>query len=178
MKKWMYVIFPVVLLVIFLFFYNQEMAKVAERQRETARAVAALKEASDAKKKEAEVQAKISAEKHAKEQAEADAAQLAAAESKWKSETKKIQDEIDRNIADADRFSKKSAELQIELDTLHKNKEALNREDFNLLKEVESMRINEQNSNLEIQRLVEIIARRASESAMAKMPEPAPAKKE
>ncbi|MEI6588390.1 MAG: hypothetical protein WCO38_00425 [Verrucomicrobiota bacterium] len=178
MKKWMYVIFPALLLVVFLFFYNQEMDKVAERQHVVALQVAREKAASDAKKKEAEAQAKISADKHAKEQAAADAAQLAAAEAKWQADTKKIQDEIDRNTADADRFSKKASELQIQLDTLHKEKEALNREDFDLLKEVETTRISEQNSNLEIQRLVEIIARRASDSAMAQPPAPLPAPKE
>ena len=58
MKKWMYVIFPALLLVVFLFFYNQEMDKVAERQHVVALQVAREKAASDAKKKEAEAQAK------------------------------------------------------------------------------------------------------------------------
>jgi hypothetical protein len=176
MKKWMYIIFPAILLTAFLFYYRQEMTKIAETQRIRAEQVEKQKAEDEAKKKEAEEQAKVSAEKRARDQKEADEKVAAEKEAKYQATSKQIKDETDQNNADADRFSKEASELEIELDALHQKREKLNREDFDLLKQVELTRVAQQTADMEIQRKVEMIARKADESAMAQIPPPVPVK--
>jgi hypothetical protein len=174
MKKWMYLIFPTLLLGVFLFFYNQDLARVHEKERITAEKIAQEKAEAEAKKKAAEEQARVSAEKRSKEQADADAKVLADKEARYQANYKKLQDEITKNSTEADRFSKEAAALEIELDALHQKKEEVNKADFDLLKKVELERVAQQNADMEIQRKVEMISRLAAESALTAMPPPPP----
>ena len=178
MKKWMYLIFPAVMLGVFLFFYQQDMAQVALREQARADAIAKDKADADAKKKSAEDQARVSAEKRANDQKDADDKLAADREAKWQADSKKIKDETDRNTTDADRYSKEGSELEIQLEQLHQQRETLNREDFDLLKKVELTRVDQQNADMEILRKVEMIARRADDSSMTAMPPPPQKEKE
>ena len=177
MKKWMYLVVPGILLVAFLFLYKEEMTQVAAKEQARKDEVAREKADTDAKKKAAEEEARISADKRAKDQKEADEKAAAEKEAKWQAESKKIQDQTDQNTAEADRLSKEAAELEIQLDSLTQQKEKLNREDFDLLKQVELTRVAQQNADMEIQRKVEMIARRADESSLTAMPPAPPEKK-
>lgn len=176
MKKWMYLIFPAILLAVFLFYYNQEMGQIALRDKARADEIAQQKTNADAKKKEAEEQARVSAEKRAKEQKDADDQVAATKEAKWQADSKRIRDDTAKNTSEADHFSKESSDLEIELDALHQKREKLNLEDFDLLKGVELARVAQENANMEIQRKVEMIARRADESSLTEMPPPPPPK--
>lgn len=177
MKKWTYVIVPAIMLALFLFFYNQKMAELDQRERERAAQIEKQKAADAEHKKATELKARQDADKRAADQA----AELAAAEKekndKWNAETKKILDQTNQAASEADKYSKMSAQLEIDLDNLHKQKEQLSREDFDLLKKVEQERVAQRNAQLEIQRMVAMIAKRAEESTLAKAaPVPPPAK--
>jgi len=86
----------------------------------------------------------------------------------------RIKEDTDKSNATADEYAKKVSDLTIELDTLHKQKDALTREAFELDKQVELADVERRNAEMEIQRYDAMIADRADQSAMAKMPPPPP----
>jgi multidrug resistance efflux pump len=65
--------------------------------------------------------------------------------------------------------------LDIAISQARSNKEKLNRETFDLSKEVELAKINRRNAEIEIQRMVEIAGKKMSDSSVAIPPPPAPA---
>jgi hypothetical protein len=173
MKKWFYVLFPTILLGIFLIFYlssrSETLAREATQREETAR----NKAEADKKKAEAEATAQADAEKRNIQRANDEAKVAKDKEDKYNTEMAKIKAETDKASATADTYSKKVSELTIELENLHKQKDNLTRESFDLLKKIELAEVARRNAELEIQRYDEMIANRADQSFMTKMP-PAP----
>jgi type IV secretory pathway VirB10-like protein len=178
MKKWMYVIFPGILLVLFLFFYHQDMNAFQAREAAHAEAVAQQKKAEDDHRKAVELAAHEEAQKRAAEAAAEAAQKEKEKEDKWNAEGARIQKETDRFTGELDRMTKRASALEIERDSLNKSKEQESREDFELLKRIEQSRVDQHNAEMEIQRMVAMIAQRADDSAMAKMPPPPPPAKE
>jgi len=174
MKKWMYLIFPTGMLGVFLVFYLSSKKQWDEAEATKATQVRMAKEADDAKKAAAESAARIAAKKRAVDQKAEDDARDKARQDKWDAESRAIEAVTAKSNAEAAALNKEAADLELEADTLRKKKEALNREDFDLLKQVELARTRQRDSELDIQRTVTMIADRASQSAMAQMP-PAPA---
>jgi hypothetical protein len=174
MKKWMFVIFPGILLAIFLVFYFPNKAATEATLAKQAHDAEVKKEADDAAKAAAQEQARISAKQRADEQAKEDAAKEQAAKDKWDATSRDIQKATDAANAQADAFSKDAAALEVELDTLHKKKEQDNRDDFDLLKQVELSRVTQRAAEADIQRLVEMIGNKADDSFLTRMPPPPP----
>ncbi|HEY1848482.1 MAG TPA: hypothetical protein VGG37_04720 [Opitutaceae bacterium] len=172
MKKWMYVFGPGIMIAIFLFFY---MASKAETDRkiaaEKAEKVRAEAEA-DQKKKIAEKKAQEDAERRNVERAEAERKAAAEKEARYEADMKRIKDDTDRLNAEVDKYSKEVSELTIELDSLHRQKDSLTREGFDKAKKVELAAVARRNAEMEIQRLVQMLANRADQTIMAKMPPP------
>lgn len=173
MKKWMYVIFPTVMLGVFLFFYFAE-AKQAEIKEKQRSAELAKQKADDAEKKRiAEEKARVDSAKRQAERAAEDAKREADKLAKWQADGKRIQDDTDKSVADADRYAKQVAELEIQLDSARKAKDKASREAFDLLKTVERSKVDRRNAEVEIQRLTEMVARRASDSSLTRVAGPA-----
>jgi uncharacterized coiled-coil DUF342 family protein len=174
MKKWFYVLFPTILLGIFLIFYmssrSETLAREAAQREETAK----LKAEADKKKAEAEATAQADAERRNVERANEEAKAAKDKEDKYDAEMAKIKAETDRANASADKYAKQVSELTIELDNLHKQKDQLTRDAFDLEKKIELSQVTRRNAEMEIQRYTEMIADRADQSSMTKMP-PAPA---
>ncbi len=172
MKKWMYVISVGSMLAIFLFFYFTHLKEAEIRDK--ARAAQIAQQQKDDADRKALIEAK------AREDATARAAARAADEAKkeadkvakWEADGQKIKDQTDKYNTEADRLSKQAARLEIQLDTLRNDKEKANRESFELAKRVELAKIAKRNAELEIQRMTEMIARRAADSLMARPPAP------
>jgi hypothetical protein len=177
MKKWMYLIFPSLLLAVFLTFYFMDAKRVAERDRVHALEV----QRRDAEEAQKQKDLKERAEADAKKRADERAAELAKKEAdklaRWTKAGKDIQDANDKSNAESNRHSIKIAELEKQLDSLRTLREKTNQEYLELLKKVELAKIDRRSAELEIQRTTEMIARRAAESSMAKSvpPPPAPA---
>lgn len=168
MKKWMYVIFPSAMLGIFLVFYFSA-AKKAELKEQQHAALVAKQKADDADKKRiAEEKARVDAEKRSAERAAEEAKKEAEKIAKWQADSKRIQDDTDKSLADADKYQKEVSKLEIELDTLRKSKDKASRDAFDLLKQVERAKVDRRNAEIEIQRLTEMVARKASESSMTR----------
>ena len=178
MKKWMYVIFPVILLGIFLMYYQQQMTVLTTKEKARAEAVARVKAEEALRKKESEERARKDAEKRIAEQTAEDARIAREKQEKWDAEGRRIQEDTDKALAETARFQNDDSALDIEIANLQRDKEKANREDFELLKEVELARVSYENAQLEVERMVSMIVNRADESSMVKMPPPLPTKKE
>jgi hypothetical protein len=176
MKKWLYVLAPAAMLAIFLFFYassrTEAKAKEAAHQEEIARA----KADADAKKKIAEDHARADALQREADREAADAKAAKDKQDKYDAEMRRIQADTDKSNALAETYSKEVSELTIELDTLNKEKDQLTREGFEEAKKVELAQVARRSAEMEVQRMVDMIANRADQSIMAKMPPAPPAK--
>ncbi|MEO7597431.1 MAG: hypothetical protein ABIV50_00760 [Opitutus sp.] len=177
MKKWMYVISVGGMLAIFLFFYFAFLKESEIKEQQRIEHVAQERKAEDARKAAIEEKARQDAAKRAAERTASEAKKEADKLARYEAESQKIQDATNAANAKADAYSKQISSLDIELNTLRSNKEKLNREAFEFAKKVEQARINKRNAELEIQRMTDIIAKRAGDSALTRMPPaPAPAK--
>jgi chromosome segregation ATPase len=169
MKKWYFVIAPILMLGVFLVFYFLSTAETERREQVHLAALAAQKADADQKKKIAEETAREDAEKR-NEQRLADEAKTAQEkQDKYEAAMRKIQEGTDKANATAEKFAKQVSDLSIELDALYKQKDEESREAFELAKKVQAAQVARRNAELDIQRMVEMIADRSEQSAMAKM---------
>lgn len=174
MKKWLHLLIPVIMMVIFTFFYFAH-ADEARKKEEAAKAEAERQaEIVKAEKARLEEIARKDAERKAAERLAADQKRERERVEKWENEGRKIQEATDGYRAEANKLSKEVSELEIELDALRQTKEKKTAELLDLSKQVELGLIGKRTAELEIQRMTEMIARRAGDSAMARMPLPAP----
>lgn len=174
MKKWFYVIFPIVMAGIFMVFYSKHNAEAAERtarnEAEKAAKIAAEKKVKD----EAEAKAKESAKIAQEERDRETAAREAARKAQQDAVDADIKNKTDAATAEIEVATKKSKALEAELARLSQDRERITREAFDMAKQVELAMVGRRNAEMEEQRLTEMIARKASDSAMAKMPAPPP----
>ncbi len=174
MKKWMYLIFPGAMLGLFLVFFLSH-TKEAEAREKTRQEVLAKKIADDvAKKKEDENRARLDAEKRAADRAAEDAKKESERIAKQAAIDREIREATDKAIADAATSQKTIDNLEAELDRLHKQKDQLSRDGFDIAKQVELAKVAKRTAEIEIQRTVELIARKAQESYLVRMPPPPP----
>lgn len=170
MKKWMYVISVGSMLAVFLFFYFAFLKDSEIKEKQHAEQIAQERKAEETRKAAIEQKARDDAAKRAAERAAADAKKEADKVARWQAEGQKIQDATNASNAKADAYAKQISALEVELSSLRTNKEKLNREAFDFAKQVEQARINKRNAELEIQRMTDMIAKRAADSALTRMP--------
>lgn len=165
-----YIIVPIVLLAAFGVLYWQYLGTAKEKEAAHLAEIAREKAEADAKKHEAEVKAQKDADRRV---AERDAEEKRKAEekrAKYLADIQKIRDELNKYTAQTNDYAKQSAKLEQELANLRATKEKANRETFELNKQVERGQIDKRSAEFEIQRLTDMIARKASDSAMARPP--------
>jgi hypothetical protein len=173
-----YIIVPVVLLVLFGAVYWQH-SKGAEQKAEAMRAAAAKAKADeDAKHAAAEKKAKEDADRRSEERRKEEEAKEAARKAKYDADTQKLKADVAQNNTDADNLNKQAAKLEAELTNLRAAKEKANHDAFELTKQVELAKIDKRNAELEVQRMTEMVARRAADSSMARPPMVAAAPKQ
>jgi len=176
MKKWLYVLAPVCMLAVFMFFYLSSRADAKAKEIAHQQQVDKDKADADEKKHIAEMKAREDAEKREADRAAADAKTAKDKQDKYDADMVRIKEDADKANALAETFSKQVSELTIEIDSLNKQKDTLTREGFEEAKKVELAEVGRRNAELEIQRLVQMISDRADQSMMAKMPPAPPAK--
>ena len=174
MKKWMYLIAPTVMLGAFLFLYLAEAQEAEIKDKARAAELAKTKALEAEKKKIAEEKARLDSAKRSAERAAEEAKREADKIAKREAESKRIQDETDKYLADSAAQTKKISDLEQQLETARKAKDQASRESFDLLKQVERAKVERRNAEIEIARLTEMLARRASVSSMTRMPTPPP----
>jgi hypothetical protein len=178
MKKWFYVLFPAILLSVFLFYYTASKAETEAREKAAKAEMAKEKAEADQKKAAAEAKARDDAEKRAADRAAEEAKAAKDKEDKYNSDMARIKEDTDRSNATAETYAKQVSDLTIELDNLHKQKDTETREAFELAKKVELAQVARRNAELEIQRYTTMLADRADQSSLTKMPPPPPPAKE
>lgn len=174
MKKWMYLIFPGIMLAGFLAIYVTHKKESEEREATRARVIAEEQAAAAKKRADSEARAAKEAKDRQlateKELADKEAARIA----KQAAADKEVIDETNRSLARGDTAAKQLAALEIEIDTLHKAKDKASREAFEIAKQVELARIARRNAELEIQRFTQMIANKTQESFLTRLPPPPP----
>jgi len=172
MKKWLYIIAPAVMLVVFTFFYFSQAKRLEEQEIARQEAIEQKRQEDEAKRAAIEEKARLDAAKRAEER-EAEAAKKEADRvAKFLAEGAEIQQATDEYNAEADRYAKEIAALEIKLDTLRKQKEELNAQVLASAKRVEQAQIDKRNAEIEIQRKTEVMINRAESSTLAQMPAP------
>jgi len=172
MKKWLYLILPAVMTVVFGVFYVNHEKDVLSRESTRSKQIADKKAADKSSKDSAEAKAKESAKITQMEREAADIKRDAAKKAQQDAVDKEIKDSTNISLVEADASSKKAKALEAELERLQKERDRAGRESFDLAKQVELAMVAKRNAEMEEQRLTEMIARRASDAAMAKIPPP------
>ena len=174
MKKWMFLIFPGLMLAGFLVIY-MSFSKEAELREKTRAAEMAKKEkdVADKKKMDEETAAKDARKRQADREAD-EAKKEADKAAKLAADDKIVKDETAKLLAKGDAAQKEVSQHELTLDRLHKEKDKASREAFDLAKNVELAHVARRNAEIESQRLVEMISRRAADSSMTRLPPPPP----
>lgn len=172
-----YIIVPVVLLGVFLFFYNGALKEMAAREEQKKAQVAEAKAAEDARRADIERKAAEDARKRQAEREADERAKEAKKVKDYEDAMKQLKDEADRYAAEADGFQKETNALELQLNDLRSTKEKTNREVFELIKQVELAKVSRRNAELEIQRMVDMVAQKLGASSFAAMPPPPAPKK-
>ena len=162
------------MLAVFLVFYFANRKE--EEARESAHQVELAKQKADAdeKKRIAEAKAHDDAEKRNQERIAEEARVAKEKQDKYDAKMAQIKADTDSSTGKAEKLSKQASDLAIELDDLYKEKESLTRENFDYLKKVELAVVDRHAAEMDIQRMVEMIADRADKSSMTVMPPPPP----
>lgn len=177
MKKWMYLIAPAIMMAGFVVIYFSHVEKTRIKEEKHKADIVAKKAEEERKKKDAEDKARADAKKR---QDDRDAEERRKEEekiAKQRADDEKVRVATAEFTAKANAATKLVQEREAELDRLRKEKDRLNRETFDLAKQVELARIARRNAELEIQRMTEMVIQRTSNSSMTRLPTvpPAPA---
>lgn len=165
-----YIIVPVVLLAIFMVFYfnfskEAEIKEAARIEREALEA-----EQKAAEKRAAEARAKEDADRRAAERDAEEARKEAERRAKWDAVGREIAEATQKYNAEADRYAKQAAQLEMQLLELRNQKQKAAAEAFELQKQVGLAQIAKRNAEMEVQRMTEMVSRRAAESALTRPP--------
>jgi hypothetical protein len=157
----LYVFVPLILLVAFGGVYvmhsKDSAAKAVAAAAETERAAAV----EAAKKAEAERQAREDAERRSAERLAEEKRKEDERAARWEAASQQIADDTAGFLAQAERHFAEVRALEARLAALRSERDRASQAAFDLAKEVEAARIAKRNAELEIQRLVEMTARRA-----------------
>jgi len=172
MKKWMYVTFPGVMLALFLVLYFAEEKKREAREKAHAAELARTKKDQDDKVSAQRVKADQEAKKRTADRQASDKKKEDERLAKWNKEGQEIDTEINRAKTSTDQSAKEIARMEAELAKLREARERGNREFLDALKAVELAQINRRTAELENERLLKIIDRRAGETPNRVIPPP------
>ncbi|MFZ9747726.1 MAG: hypothetical protein ACO3G4_13965 [Opitutaceae bacterium] len=181
MKKWMYVLAPTLMLAGFVFVFRAHVEEAKIKERATAARIEKERADAEAKKKAAELKARDDAKKRQDERDAEERKKEADKLAKQAADDKKVRDQTQEYLAKGAAAQKQNDALEAQLGKLRKDKDATSRESFEIAKKVELARIARRNAELEIQRMTEMVSRRAADSSLTRPPvlppPPPPAKK-
>jgi hypothetical protein len=166
----MFLIFPCIMLGVFLLFYVSSQNRLHEEEARKAAEKAEVDAAESRRKAEAEANAQIAAQKRRLEAAAEEVRKEAERQAKWQAQYDEVKAKERTYRDEADQRSNEASELEVQLDSLHRERDELNEHYFDVLKQLELSRIKERNAELDIQRMITRIADRAENSQMTEMP--------
>jgi len=165
-----YIIVPVVLIAVFVFFERgaakeaalKEQAKIEATQKEQAK--------KDAEKKALEEKARLDSEKRNEQRIKDEKEKEEKRKTDYEAKVQKLQDDLKKYTDDVDLNTKLVTRLEKDIAALRDRREKENREVFELSKKVEISKKLRRDAELEVQRFTEMLSRRATESALTKVP--------
>jgi hypothetical protein len=169
-----YIIVPVVLLAIFAFFYNGALHDMETKETQRLEKIAATEKAEADRKKIIEDKAQAEAAKRQEERTAADKAKEDKKERDYKEAMTKLKDEADDYAGQTAKLTKEATDIEADILKTRNDKERLTREALELAKQVELAKINRRTAELEIQRQIDMVARKLNESSIATPPPPPP----
>lgn len=174
MKKLLitYVVTPGIMFAAFLFFYFAAVKDMEAKEKQQIAAKAAKDKAEADRKADIEQKAVKDAQRRQEEREVAEAAKEKKKEDDYKAVMTQLTTEANDYNAQADKLAKEAADLEISITQTRTNKEKLNRETFDLSKEVELAKINRRNAEIEIQRMVEMTGKKVATTSIAIAPPP------
>ena len=167
-----YLIAPLILLAAFGFFYTTALKEMRLKEKQKAESVARLKAEEDNRKRIVEEKATADAQKRQAQREAEDKAKEEKKQKEYNDALTKLKDEANDYATQADKFTKEAADLDSQITAARVNREKLNRDTLELTKQVELAKISRRNAELELQRMVEMVARKLSENAIAVPPPP------
>lgn len=169
-----YLIVPGTLFAVFFFFYSAALKEMKIKEDNRIAEVARVSAAEAKRKAEIETQATADAEKRQRERDEADRAKEEKKRRDYLEGIALLTKDVNSNTSTTDKYAKESADLELQINSMRNRKEKLNTETFELAKQVEHAKIERRTAELEIQRMVEMVAKRVGASSMANIPPPPP----
>lgn len=167
MKKFYY-IFPLLLLAVFSALYTQFSKTSDEAERVSAEKTRALKLDEEEKRKAAEAKSREdSAKRVAARQAE-ERKKEEERIAKWETETKRVADEARQFSTQTTAYTTEISAMEKELAELRSTKDVRNREYLASASDVELTAVAKRSAELEIQRLTEMVARKAAGTSIMK----------
>lgn len=164
----MYIIFPGAMLGVFLFFYFSDAKQAAINEKQRAAVVSKQKAEEAERKRVIEEKARLDAERRTSERLMEEKKKESDKLAKSAAELKRVVDDTDKANADFARYAKEVSSLESQLELLLKSKDKASREAFDAVKQVEKAKVDRRNAEIEIQRLTEMVVRRAAESSLVK----------
>ena len=169
-----YLIVPAILLAIFGFVYNGALKEMAQKEVDRIAKIDAAAKADADRKTEIEKKSQAEArERQIKREAD-DAAKAAKKEKDYQDAMTKLKDEADDYTGQTAKLTKEAADLEAGILQTRNDKERLTREGLELAKQVELAKINRRNAELEIQRMIDMVAKKLNDSSIAVAPPPPP----
>jgi hypothetical protein len=162
----LYLIVPVLLLAIFGGLYWQHSVHAEAEAKAKAAVVAEAKAAEETKKAEAERLAREDAERRTAARVAEEQKKEAEKHAKWEADGARIAEETTR-------FTTRSAEIAAEITALEAkinqvlaDKDKVSRANFDEARAIELARIAKRNAEMEIQRMTEMVARKAGQTSL------------
>lgn len=169
MKRFYFIfLFPIVLMVVFSGVYLNFSKNSDEAARINEAKTAEIKRGEEQKKKDDEAKARQDSEKRIAARLAEEKAKEDERIAKWDAESKRIADEGQGFATQVANNTKEVAALTKQLSELRLAKEAKTRELLETATEAELAAISKRSAELEIQRMTEMVARKAGGGALAK----------
>ncbi|MDP2138309.1 MAG: hypothetical protein Q8J74_10700 [Candidatus Didemnitutus sp.] len=172
-----YLIVPFVLLGAFVVFYKGALKEMEAKELRKQQQLAQVQAADDARRVELERRASEDARKRQEQRDAEERAKEEKKERDYQDMMAQLSSETSGYVVEADAFQREINALEVQLGEMRTSKEKTNNEVFELAKQVELAKISRRNAELEIQRMVDMVAQRLGASSLAQIPPPPPAKK-
>ena len=169
MKRFYFIFtFPIILLVVFSGVYWQFSKTSDEAARIKKEQTAQIKMVEEQKKKDEEAKARLDSEKRIADRLAEEKKKEDERIAKWDAESKRIADEGALYASQVTNYTKEVADLTKQLSTLRLAKETKTRELLDSATEAELAAIAKRGAELEVQRMTEMVARKAGGNSLAK----------
>ena len=118
-----YIIVPVTLLVVFLFFYRAALNEMTAKEKTHQEEVARVRIDEEHRKKEIEAKAEADARKRQEDRDREEREKAENKRKKYEDGINRLKEDVTTNLADSDKFSKEANDLELQINNLRNQKD-------------------------------------------------------